>query len=82
MDLIPLNWSKMPETQYIFKILSICFGPYNTSGNLEVNTADIFDQIHEIASSVYIQSFGKEDGVEGRYIEKPRHGQANQDAHP
>jgi len=49
LDLIPLNWSKLPETQYIFKILSMCFGPYNTSGTLGVDTAEIYDQVHEMA---------------------------------
>lgn len=49
LDLIPLNWCKMPQTKYIFQIISICFGPYNTKGTLEVDTASLFQKIHDLA---------------------------------
>ena len=66
-DLIPLNWSKLPETKTIFQILSICFGPYSADRTSQLNTADIFDQVQNIAYSLYIQSFDEEDGLRGQY---------------
>jgi len=42
LDLIPLNWGKMPETQAIFKIISLCYGPYDPTGNLGVDTVKQF----------------------------------------
>ena len=53
LDLIPLNWSKMPETGAIFKIISILFGPYTTTNSLKVNTHDILEQVHDIAVRTY-----------------------------
>lgn len=47
LDLIPLNWIKMPETRNIFNILSKCFGPQS-------DTAKVFSEINELATSTYI----------------------------
>lgn len=58
MDLIPLNWSRTPETKYLFNILSMCFGPYGNRGCLDVNTKDVFERINEVAMQTYLQYFG------------------------
>ena len=29
LDMIPLNWSKIPEIEKFLQILSLCFGPYD-----------------------------------------------------
>lgn len=61
LDLIPINWSKMTETQAIFQIIQFCFafGPTGNKGVLgKINTPDIFKQIHEIARLTLQKSFG------------------------
>ena len=64
LDVIPLNWSKVPEVRYIFDILRLCFGPYNRNQNHDsqsnlqnIDTVQLFKQIHDIALTIYNQSF-------------------------
>ena len=64
LDLIPLNWCKMPQTKHIFEILALCFGPYNTSGTIDIDTSEIFDKIHNLARAAYAQSFNNNIGDE------------------
>ena len=53
MDLIPLNWSKRAESRNIIKILSMLFGPYNTAGNIDVDTSKIFYDVNQVAENTY-----------------------------
>ena len=63
MDLIPLNWQKLPFNRSIMKILSMLLGPYNTQGNIKVNSSQILEDINEIATNAYIAHFlGAEKG--------------------
>ena len=54
MDLIPLNWSKLAESRNIIKILSMLFGPYNTAGNIDIDTSKIFYDVNQIAENTYL----------------------------
>ena len=54
MDLIPLNWSKLAESRNIIKILSMLFGPYNTVGNIDIDTSKIFYDVNQIAENTYL----------------------------
>ena len=70
IDLIPLNWCKLPMAQYIFQILMLCFGPHNNQSIEKVDTIKILDQIHSIASEIYVQNFDKNDEIAQRYAVK------------
>ena len=68
LDLIPLNWVKMPETQEVFRILGLCFTPIKDQ--ISSSTHQIFDEIHSIASNAYKINFGQEDWLESNYCFK------------
>ena len=71
LDAIPLNWSKAPESASIFQILSICYGASDTFRNPKIlDTPKLFDDIHEIASRIYIKHYDQDDGIAGRYTIK------------
>ncbi len=61
LDMVPIKWSKMPETQAIFEIIQLCFafGPTGNKGVLGgIKTQEIFKKINEIASLTIQKSFG------------------------
>jgi hypothetical protein len=70
LDLIPMNWCKQPEAQYLFRIVamtqSIRGGETFVPAN-QADTAAVFEQIGEIARLTYINTFSREDFMSGRY---------------
>lgn len=53
MEALPLSWSKIPECQFVFNIISLCLGPYNTRCDLRLDTSYIFSEISGIATQAY-----------------------------
>ena len=57
IDMIPMNWSKMPCIKRLFDILNLCFGPHNNNSIDKTDTAKIFDEIHSIAGEMFSSKF-------------------------
>lgn len=70
LDWIPLPWCKCAESQWIFRILAICYGSDGARPAAELDTSEIFEQVYELARAIYIKSFSEEDGLRGRYTQK------------
>lgn len=75
LDLIPLNWSKCKETQYILEVIALCFGPNRNLSKTNIDTVDLFEKMQDISIKVFIQSFGQDESVFNydNFISKKKH---------